>query len=581
MKTIRNKTVLLAAAGLLSASMSIAQAQPYYLTGSYPAFNPSWSPGVAAYEMTGGPTVYSLSLATADESGDPYFEWKVIAGTDWSAPNYPANGNNARMQPDATGSNTFYFYPGVSADGWTPVNNRLGCADPGGLTFEVAGDFNGWNGGAGYQLNPIGNGVYSNSIVIATAGTYGYKIRTVGTWNDIAFGSDFGYGSDNLSLTTSNSPQTVPIQFDLPGGRWIVGLAPVPPVTNYVVFAVDLTNEIFYGHFVPGADTAYVSGDWAGWPTPTSGSGLVLVNDPPLYGDTNIYYGTNEFIGTPGSAVAQYKFTSDDPYWVDQPTSTGYEPGANRVVTLATTSGVILPPIPVATWGSLSFSDYVPADTVVTFTVNMTNATTSTNSPSALNSPQPYTAHTFDPGADSVYINGSFLSGGWTGWDPISISANQLDNNPPESELYQFTFTVPRGSMALIQYQYCLGYGDNPSTNNIMEDEGASSHERYIRETETGSYSLPTDTFGNQYVEPEFGELAVAPAANGKVSVSWLGGIGVRVQTSATVAGPWVEHAETDGTNWITGSTSTDGFLSSTNWPVTGSSQFFRLVRRQ
>lgn len=433
MKNITRIYPLLAAAGLVAVSASVSQAQPYYVAGS--GLTPSWSPGAAANQMTGGPTLYTLSTATTANItpggavGGPYEEFK-ITGPDWSS-NWP--GNNVRTKPDGNGSNTFNFFPGVSTDGWSPAQNRVGYADPGGLSFEIAGDFNGWNGGAGYQLNPIGNGVYSNSIVVPTAGTYGFKFRTPGSWNDIAFGSDFGNFGANASITTTNSPQTVPVRLDLPNGRWLLGDLVVPPVTNEVVFAVDMSSQISLGNFNPATDLVFVSGAFNGWGG-TGTNALALTNVPTYGGNTNIYYATNEFIGAPGSAASEYKFTSSAAVYSG---SSGYEPRANnRTFNLLSTSGVEL--LPVASFGDVVTSDYLTEDVTVTFTLNMTNAATSTNSPSAQNSPQPYTAHAFDPANDYICINGNFLSGGWTTWDNISMAANKMVNNPPGSGIYTF-----------------------------------------------------------------------------------------------------------------------------------------------
>ena len=571
MKHITKTYLLLAAAGWLAASVS--QAQTYYVAGS--GLTPAWDPAAPANLMTGGPTVYSLSTATtANITGDfgVYEDFKITPGS-WS-PTWP--GNNVRTKPDAAGSNTFYFFPGVAADGWSPVQDRVGYADPGGLSFEVVGDFNGWGGGVGFQLNAVGNGVYSNNIVVTNvAGTRSLQFRTPGTWNDIHFGSDFGNGSANGSFTTTTSPQTVAVQLDLPNGRWVVG-APVFPVTNQVVFAVDMSSQTALGNFMPGMDSVYVSGTFNGWPGIGAGA-LLLTNDPPYNGNTNIYYATNEIIGPPGSGL-EYKFTCSAAAFAG---SSYYEPrSANRSFNLLSANGLEL--LPVVSFGDVYTSDYLAEDITVTFTLNMTNATTSTNSPSNLNS-DPNTPHVFDPVNDAVCINGNFLSGGWTGWNPIDIIANQLVNDPPGSEIYKFTYTVPKGSPVEVHYKFGMLYAGNISTNSIMDNEAPvyQDHIRYIRETKTGSYDMPMDTFGDQHVEPSFGGLAVGPASGGNVPLRWLGRPGVQVQaTTDLVSGPWGDRPETDGTNWTTGSMSPDGFLSTTNWPNNGTKQFFRLIKR-
>ena len=149
--TSRNRA-LLAGALLCTAGLVSSQAQPYYVTGS--GLTPAWNPGDTNYQMTGGPTVYTLTTNTTANQGDggAYEDFKITTSTNWNDPVYPTAGN-VRTKPDANGSNTFNFYPGTFTDGWSPVQNRVGYADPGSLSFEVVGDFNGWSSDPGFQLN--------------------------------------------------------------------------------------------------------------------------------------------------------------------------------------------------------------------------------------------------------------------------------------------------------------------------------------------------------------------------------------------------------------------------------------------
>jgi hypothetical protein len=62
------------------------------------------------------------------------------------------------------------------------------------------------------------------------------------------------------------------------------------------------------------------------------------------------------------------------------------------------------------------------------------------------------------------------------------------------------------------------------------------------------------------------------------VAISWLGRPGVQLQVTTNLAATWQSLAETDGTNWTTGTSSTNGFVSQTNWPASGV-QFFRLIQ--
>jgi hypothetical protein len=547
MKNQLNKLALIA--GLIAAPALTTLAQPYYIAGS--AITPNWTttePG--ATPMSGGPAVYTVTLATV---ANAYHEFKA-ASSNWAS-SWPAN--NMKIKGDADGTNTFYFYPGTPGDGWLPLANRVGFADPGNMAWEVAGDFNGWSGGAGYQLNSIGSGVYSNGIVIATAGTYQFKIRSLGAW-DIAFGSpDMGHNNANASITTTNSPQTVPIVVDVVNGRFLIGELAPPPVTNQVVFLVDMSVEILRGTFDPSTNVVYVSGGFNGWPGTGAGA-LALTNVPAWGGNTNIYYATNTFIGTPSSVGSEYKFTDTNP---NVPFSYEQIP-LNRTFSLLPTNGTLI--LPVVNFGNALLSDYTTADILLTFNVNMHGRTSISNV-------------TFDPGVHPPpYINGNFLTNSWVGtWNPIALGPYQMTENPLGSTNYTFTYLVPKGHPVLVKYKY--GFDDSV---NSLDNEATSGqdHGRYIRTTATGSYSMPQDLFGNQYNEPSFGQLAVGAPSGGTVPISWLGRPGARLQSTTSLPGTWTDHIQTDGTNWSAGTSTTNGLLSTTNWPAASGNQFFRLL---
>ena len=537
--------------GAIALSAFIAHAQPYYLAGDFQGT--TWDPGTN--QMTGGPVEYDYTVT--NQTPNALAGFKVTDGT-W---NHSWPGNNLEVQYDATGSVTIHFYPGSPNDGWLPLANRVGYDDPGNLTWGVAGDFDGWDG-TQCPLTSIGNGVYSNSFVVATAQTSGFKFQSPpGSWNNIYFGADFGNNNANGSFTTTNSPQTVPFVLDLPHGRYYVGQFAPPPVTNQVVFAVDMTVQLQLGNFNPAADTVFVSGIFNGWAA-TSTNALVLTNYPTYDGgsNTNIYYATYTFVGLPGSIGSQYKFTCNDLAYGG---SSGYEPiSNNRSFNLLATNGIL--PLPVVKFGDAYLSDYLTADMIVNFTVNMTNATTYPD------------GHVFDPANDQVYINGNFLPGGWSSWDPISLTPMQ--NNPAGSEIYTYSAYIPAGAYIRLDYLYSIGY--SAVTNYANEAPAYDDHFRDIRATATGTYNLPEDMFGNQYSEPDFGQLTAASALPGNVSVTWVGRPGIELQVNTNLSGSsWQTMTATDGTNWISGYSSTNGFTSQTNWPASSGQRFFRLIK--
>lgn len=554
---MKEKIAVLAVGGWLAASMLNAYAQPYYVSGD---FN-GWALGTD--QMTGGPTQYDFTISGQTPGG--YGDLKVNVGT-WSSawPN-----QNLRVRYDGTGSATIHFYPGGTTDGWIPLANRIGYDDPGNLTWGMAGGFNGWDG-TQTQLAPLGSGVYSNSIIVASAGTFGFKFQSPpGSWNNIYFGSDFGNGGSDGSYTTTNSPQTVPVVLDLPRGRYLIGSLAPPAVTNEVIFAVDMTYQIQLGNFTPGS-SVFVAGGFNGWPAASSGTGLLLVNDPPYMGgsNTNIYYGTNTFIGLPNSSVTSYKFNQNDPL----APNTGWETSSDRSLVLMSTNGTLRLPVVV-------FSDVYPADvltspTPVFFSVDM-NGAVGTDS------------HAFTAG-DHVYLNGEFPS--WYAW----AGGINPSPAPPGFELFQqgsstiYTNTVmlPAGTPIWFQYKYGMdasGINGGPSDNEAAIGQ---NHRRVLRSTASNPYSLPTDTFAHMYQEPFFSvgntsgaQLTVGAPSAGKVPVMWLGRPGAHLQVKSTLAGgSWQDINETDGATWTSGYASTNGLVSVTNWPVVDKA-FFRLVK--
>lgn len=545
--------------GLAFACASVSSAQPYYLAGD---FLNGWDPG--ANPMNGGPNVYN-DVVTGGSPGT-YENVKVTVGN-WGA-SWPAN--NVMVKFDSTGQNTIYFFPGFYTDGWQPVGNRIGYADPGDMAWEVTGDFTSpaWGSDPGAQLVSAGNGVYTNIYVISNPGTYGFKFRTPGTWDEVNFGVDFGNGSANATIATTNVNQAVLFVLDLPNGRWFVGTPGVPFVTNQVVFAVDMTAHIQAGLFHPGY-SVFVSGTLNNWPGPSPGA-LVLTNYPPYGGgsNTNIYYATNSFAGQPGWDAADYKFADNDPAL---PASyNGYELlSTNRSVYLLASNGTNV--LPVVSFGNLYASDILTADTPVFFSVDMTGAVGTDG-------------HVFDSNVDNVYINGQFAN--WYPWEGFADPAFQMVEEGA-TLIYTNIIIIPAGAPISLAYKY--GMDIYPFYPGPADDEAGfeQNHSRVLRSTALTPYMMPTDTFGNMYSEPFFGnyntvggKLTVGQAAGGTVPVTWLGRPGAHLQVkNSLISGVWQDVWATDGTNWTSGFNSVNGFVSKTNWPVTGQPTFFRLVK--
>lgn len=549
-----------ALAGAVAVSVFTSQAQPY-IAGDFNNWNSSES------AMTGNATTgytFVVMPGTGGAGNPDQFKVLQTAGS-WNVTFPP---NNVWTFFDANGGNTFYYKPGPFSDGWYPLEDRVGYADPGNVSFELAGDFNGWGGGTPVVLKA--NGVYTNTLVITTPGTYGFKFRTTGTWDNAQVGTDFGEYTGNASFTTTTPNQPVLFQLDLPGGRYQALVR--PPVTNQVVFAVDMASQIRTGAFNPASDAVFVSGDFNGsggvWPG--TGEGALLLTNRPSYtgdGDTNIYYGTNTFAGSPGTVPSNYKFTDNDPSLAG---SSGYEQGGNRSFALLGTSGPLL--LPVVSFGNYDASEYLPADTAVLFSVDMNNALDFIY------------ANPFTPGVDSVYINGQFAN--WYPWSAAAPAGYQMIQKG-STTIYTNTIIIPAGTPVAFEYKYGIDFGSYIGGPVDNEAGFLSNHYRVVRSTALNPYPMPVDTFGNQYHEPYFSaastsgaSLKVGPKAAGKVPVTWLGRPGARLQVRTNLLiGTWQDIRVTDGTNWISGSSSTNGFTSQTNWPA-GNNAFFRLFKR-
>jgi len=545
-------------AALLIAGVSSSPAQSYYIAGD--TIN-GWSSAQGSL-MYGGPVIFT-NVVTGGTSGS-YEQLKVTDGS-WNNSWPPSN---LQIDFDAGGSNTIYFIPGTFADGWFPTVNRVGYDNPGNV-WEVSGDFTSpnWGDDAGAQMTADVSGVLSVSYMIPVPGTYSFKFKTFGTWNG-AIGADFGMNAANISITTVNANETLLFKLDLPKGRFQI----LPMVTNQVVFAVDMSSQIQLGQFSPGS-SVFVSGDFNSWPGTGPGA-LALTNYPPYRGgkNTNIYYGTNAFVGPANSVVSAYKFTDNDP---GLPAGdNGYEPVNNRSLNLQSTDGILL--LPVVYFGDYDVAGYLPTATAVFFSVDMTGAVGTD-------------AHSFDTNFDAVYIDGPFADygqfGSWYPWTTMAPAGYQMVQQG-STWIFTNTIIMPAGTPVAFPYKYGMDPGN--ANGGPLDDEAGfqANHFRVVRSTAMNPYTMPTDTFGTQYGEPLFSasstggaSLAVGTPVAGKVPVSWLGRPGAHLQVSTNLSsGMWRDLFETDGTNWTSGPGSTNGFVSRTNWPAS-SKAFFRLVK--
>ena len=119
---------MLAAAGLVAASVSVSKAQPYYVAGNYNSWaNPSATAMTDGHGAVGINGIEKYDYSVVPPQTPDFFPggggggngFKVTDGT-W-VNTWPPN--NMQLQYDGSGNATIYFYPGTitPADGWTPL----------------------------------------------------------------------------------------------------------------------------------------------------------------------------------------------------------------------------------------------------------------------------------------------------------------------------------------------------------------------------------------------------------------------------------------------------------------------------
>lgn len=433
------------------------------------------------------------------------------------------------------------------------VTNGLFSPPPLGTDYvEARGSFQSWS--AGFQLtndptaaNPyLFTGTYPATDAPGTSEAYKFCVDNATGPLGYESPASTGGGNRTFTLGTSGNVTVVAGVTNETLAAVFFSDASIPNITNNVTFQVDMSVQVKDGNFNPppnGTDFVEGRGSFNGW-----NGGFALTNNPNA-ANSNLYTGTAAVVAPPTLPV-YYKFCVDDGNGVlgwENPVSTA---GGNRQFILANGTSQTLPPV---YWADIGPGSSLTENTLVTFSVNMTNAV-GTDS------------YSFTPGTDSVFLNGVTTpdSSGFWSWAPDTTLGSLggpaeflMVNNPAGSAIYTLQLTVPAGTALAVDYKYGI---------NGADDEAGfqDNHIRYIRTD--GSYVMPLDKFGNQYVEPAFGNLATAQPVAGKIPITWLGLPNVHLQSATSLSGPWTDHPETAGWN-------------STNWPVGSGSQFFRLVQ--
>lgn len=538
----------------------------------------SW--GALNLVQQGSSTIYTNTFNdTADANGGK-MEYKfVIDGSRWET---PASGQNrAALLPATSGASlvlptAFYGDAGAavaySVTFQVDVSQQIALGNfiSGTSTVEVRGAFNGWAGGVNV-LTPDTSILRTNQ----------YGLVTSNVWTGTFSVSGSPGGADDFKYVIATSGSTVwdspsPVNQDGTANRYFANATQTLPVVNFsdaafapiakVTFSVDMSAVVL-------TDTNYnsasltLNGDFNGW-----SAGIPLTNNPNA-ANTNIYSAT---VTSGAGATINYQFRytllTDSSSIVYDHFNGVNGGGGNRTYVVPNIANAV---VPLVYFNDGALDDYLTQPTPVLFSVDMKNATGTDG-------------HAFDPSVDNVYVNGSFPS--WYGWgdgiNPVAAPPGFQLFEQGVSTLYTNTIVLPAGTPVAITYKYGIdeyGFSGGPGDNEMGY---GTNHYRVVRTTKLNPYPLPGDTFAVPYSEPFLSSastgganLAIGPVANGKVQVSWLGRPGAHLQYKADLASAtWQDLWVTDGTNWTTGTTTTNGLLSATNWPAT-SKTFFRLVK--
>lgn len=537
--------------------------------------------GYASFNLVraGTSSIYTNTVDDTTDANGGKIEYKfVINGSGWEN---TANGQNRAAHLPATSGASLVLPTAYYGDSGpiTPdavkfqvdmaQQINLGAFDPNnpGHLVYARGAFNGWgtsqltNDPTILRTNQFGlvsSNVYTGTFDVATSpgAVMNYKFYYYNggdQWENPASVNLDGTGN----RYSPNAAQTLPIVY--------FSDSPYAPVaTNAVTFQVDMSAKILTGAFVPGTTPIDVRGSFNGW----SGGTNPLTNNPAAP-NTNVYSTVITIIDGVGSVEA-YKFTYDSggTQWESPDPARGPTSGPNdynRVFNLPNASSTVLP---LVTFSDQSLNDLLLNDTPVSFQVDM-NGAVGTD------------AHAFNSGSDRVFINGQFA--GWYAWyggvNPAPAPPGyELFETSAGSGIYSNTIIVPKGTAVAFEYKYGIGEDGAPGAYDV-EAGFAQNHYRVVRSTALNPYPMPIDKFGTQYHEPLFGDLKVGAKSGSTVPVTWLGRPGLHLQSRASLtSGSWVDALNTDGTNWSSGFNSTNGFVSRTNWPATGTG-FFRLIK--
>ncbi|MCP4590360.1 MAG: PEP-CTERM sorting domain-containing protein [bacterium] len=167
-----------------------------------------WDAGANPMVDQGG-GIYTLDVTLG---ADERHEFKITDGT-WDDA-WPEPGNSW-LYTDGSGNVTISYDTNAYEDGWYGETERIGLDYDPGHQWQAVGDFNGWNNAdVGWNMSPLGGGIYEVQGTITTPGSYVWKAIESGTWD--AIGHDArGVNANNSPFETTVADELVTFQVDV------------------------------------------------------------------------------------------------------------------------------------------------------------------------------------------------------------------------------------------------------------------------------------------------------------------------------------------------------------------------------
>ena len=191
-----------------------------------------WDNTTPMTETSAGSGIWTYDVPT-QSAGDGLLMDILSESGNWDSKVY-GSGNQWAVA-DAAGTNTITLDANVYADGWYPVENRVGVAYEANTSWTAVGNWQhliagggDWtNNHPGTLMTDQGGGIYLYETNLLPAGGYEYKAVVTGSWDSIG-GNSRNVNSDNFGFTVDNDFDTVKFYVDVLAGTLKVDVVPEP-----------------------------------------------------------------------------------------------------------------------------------------------------------------------------------------------------------------------------------------------------------------------------------------------------------------------------------------------------------------